>query len=952
MSSLLRVLVVGDNSNILLYASRFRLAKSVELYHVSGSKSNRFEVDTLAYGRDEFQLDNHFTSVAHLEEAMRQSGESGVIFDLIILSAMSLQEMSSLAMQLNPMININSKIFLESSGYVQLEQFVKMSMDLPQLNIFSIVTDYDLREVSPNRYKQFAAPGAQSCIYLGDSSPISSKKQSSLGGSLGKYPKSVGTLLATFQKLFEKLFPQDKIDLCNGSQAEFLSTMWTTAIPKICFDPLLILLEETDPQQLSHQVLAKPLISGLVTEVITILKSMGGKLPTNLESENELLARWQSFYAGTGEMPAIVYHFVNRSSLLNIDMLLLQPILLADDYYIKTPYLEFLYSLMCQYQKLNEGTSKWFVRREPNELQNGENRNNNISVLTEENDQLQSQLAAVRRQLEERDSYLKNLESDSQQSGSQVQALQNQVASLREVIVGQSQKHDALTQELKQAQQQVQQIQHVAPLQHLRDTNGSNDQATSFTSANGDQPREATRNNPYSENDGSGGTPDLKDIENFALLGVNYGDTPQKDAAKQQQQQAVPTQNTSSAAAAGVSGVNGVPASSTVPGGAIASTTDLDRSLKERELEIRRKELELQEKELNFQKRAVQQQQRQHKYAGVGVGGPAGGAPVGAPVGGGPPSPTLGSSRKPSYPQLQQAPGLRSNRTMHGATPGGFAPGAGYVDPMAGVNGMPHRATAGPSGYGLQAAAPPQPQGHYPPHAIKPTSRKNRQSNMPTIGNASSVGFNDYSKPTAGAGGPVVSSRVNSMSTGNLPMGPVPKSVRQSSVPTLNFAGNGSNPRLAASRTSGFVGPNAPASGNNNVTGGVTNEINKSFGSSNSGADPSHLTPDTSQNTVSHNLNGISSNLQVPGENNPGANDPTGPQPPVLQVNGAEPEKPVETNEAADVNETSGVSEEQEVTSGGGENAPAGGDESAGTGEKGKKKKFGLFGKKKNKSKK
>ncbi|GAV55024.1 hypothetical protein ZYGR_0AS03470 [Zygosaccharomyces rouxii] len=948
MSSLLRVLVVGDNSNILLYASRFRLAKSVELYHVSESKSNRFEMDTLAYGRDEFQLDNHFTSVAHLEEAMRQAGESGVIFDLIILSASSLQEMSSLAMQLNPMININSKIFLESSGYIQLEQFVKMSMDLPQLNIFSIVTDYDLREVSPNRYKQYAAPGAQNCIYLGDSSPISSKKQNSVGSSSTKYPKSVGTLLSTFQKLFEKLFPQDKIDLCNGSQAEFLSTMWTTAIPKICFDPLLILLEETDPQQLNHQVLAKPLISGLVTEVITILKSMGGKLPTNLESENELLAHWQSFYAGTGEMPAMVYHFVNRTSPLNIDMLLLQPILLADDYYIKTPYLEFLYSLMSQYQKLNDGTSRWFVRKETDGIQNGGG-NNNIAVLTEENEQLQSQLVEVRRQLEERDSYLKKLEADTQQSGSQVQALQNQIASLREVIVGQSQKHDALTQELKQAQQQAQQAQQVAPLQKLRDVNNSNDQAASFTSAVGDVPQETTKNNPYSDNYDSGGTPDLKDIENFALLGVSYGDTPQRDAAKQQQQQqrAVPglsNQNTPPPTATTVNGVNSVPVSATATGGTLPNTTDVDRSLRERELEIRRKELELQEKELNFQKRAVQQQQqRQHKYAGVGVNGPSGG----------PPSPTLGSSRKPSYPQLQQAPGLRSNRTMHGATPGGFGPGGGYGDPMAGVNGKPHRVTAGPGGYGLQAAAPSQPQGHYPPYAIKPTSRKNRHSNMPTIGNASSVGFHDYSRPTASAGGPVVSSRVNSMSTGNLPNGPVPKSVRQSSVPAMNFPGNGSNPRLATNgRTPGFAGPNAAAGGNNNVTGGVSNEINKSFGSANSGSDPAHPTPDTSQNTVSHNLNGNSSNLQVPGANNSETNGPTGPQPPVLQVNGTEPEKPVDTNTATDTNETSEVNEEKDVASTGAGSVSGGGDESAGTGEKGKKKKFGLFGKKKNKSKK
>lgn len=949
-------MVVGDNSNILLYASRFRLAKSVELYHISESKSNYFEVDTVAYGRDEFQLDNHFTSVSHLEEAMRESGETGIIFDLIILSAMSLQEMSSLATQLNPMININSKIFLESSGFVQLEQFVKMSLDLPQLNIFSIVTDYDFRQVGPNQYKQFSAPGAQNCIYLGDSSPISAKKQSSVNGvSSTKYPKNVGTLLTTFQKLFEKLFPYDRIDLCGGSQTEFLSMMWTMAIPKICFDPLLILLEETDPTQLNHQVLAKPLISGLVTEVITILKSMGGRLPAHLESENELLSNWQSIYSDTDQMPAIIYHFVNRTAPSNIDMLLLQPILLADDYYIKTPYLEFLYSLMCQYQKLNDGDSKWFVRRGNDDvLQNGGG-SKNIAILSDENERLQMQLVEVRRHLETKDSHLKQLGSNSQQSESQIYVLQNQVASLREIIVGQSQKHDALTQELRQTQQEAQQV---PPLQQ-RDTNGSNDQVASFTSAMGDPPRENGDNNPYSENYDSGGTPDMKDIENFALLGVNYGDTPQRDASKQQDQQPYPPQQPSVAGgvpdqrslpptAASANGLNGMPANP-------STTTDLDRSLKERELDIRRKELELQEKELNFQKRAVQHQQRQHKYVAGGNGG-----------GGGPPSPTLGSNRRPSYPQLQQPPGLRPNRTMHGATPGGFGPGGAYGDPMAAVNGKPPRATAGPGGYGLQAAAPLQPQGHYPPYAIKPTSRKNRQSNMPVIGNASSVGFHDYSRPSTGGGpgGAVSSSRVNSMSTGNLTSAPMPKAARQSSVPGMNLPGNGSNPRLAAhGRASGFTGPSGIGGANNNVNGtlGGNNEIKKPFVNTNSEMDSTHLSPDNSQNSGALNLNSSGSNLQVPGSGDsnlqaPGPSDfdKNAQQPPILQVNGNEPERPDAVNTTADTNETSAANDEKDVASTGTGATSAGGivNEVVDTAEKGKKKKFGLFSKKKSKSKK
>ena len=169
----------------------------------------------------------------------------------------------------------------------------------------------------------------------------------------------------------------------------------------------------------------------------------------------------------------------------------------------------------------------------------------------------------------------------------------------------------------------------------------------------------------------------------------------------------------------------------------------------------------------------------------------------------------------------------------------------------------------------------------------------------------------------------------------------------------MNFPGNGSNPRLATNgRAPGIIGPSSTGAGNNGVPGTTGNELNKSFGSANSGTDPTHLTPDDSQNSVAHHMNGNSSNLQVPELNNSENNGSSGPQPPILQVNGTEPEKPVEINTTADTNEASEINDEKDVASTGAASVAGGGDENAGTGEKGKKKKFGLFGKKKNKSKK
>ena len=124
-SSSLRVLAIGNNPNILFYTSRFQLAKNIDLYHVNDSKSCQFEIETEYYGKDRFELENHFTSIEHLTEAL-SSKSSEAVFDIIIMSAPSLQELSSLASKLTSIIYSNTKIFLESSGFIQLEPFVKL----------------------------------------------------------------------------------------------------------------------------------------------------------------------------------------------------------------------------------------------------------------------------------------------------------------------------------------------------------------------------------------------------------------------------------------------------------------------------------------------------------------------------------------------------------------------------------------------------------------------------------------------------------------------------------------------------------------------------------------------------------------------------------------------------------------------------------------------------------
>lgn len=727
MSSL-RVLVLGDSPNTLLYASRFQLAKSVDLYHVSDGVSAVFEIETVAYGYDKFELAHHFRSVGELVGAV-----SGV-FDLIILSASSLQELSSVAAQLKNLVNSNTKIFLESSGFVQLEPFVKMSMDAAHANIFSIVTDFDVRQVAPNSYKQFPLNNVtKNSLWLGECKPAK-------GGS-SSYSKNVVALLETFERLFQKLFPKDTVDLCNKSPVDFLSKQWSIAMPRICFDPLLIMLEETNPAELNNQIIAKPLISGLVTEVITVARSMGAKLNNTMDNETNLLQSWKEQYCLSTheiETPALVYHFIHRSGPLNIDMSLLQIILLADDFGIKTPYLEFLYSVMSQYQKLNEGKSKWFKRVDERQQQN-DGSNFEMAALIEEKAQLNEKLNSLTQDVKSKDEKIQSLMQERNQNAQMSGDLQNQLDILRNELNKEKQKSSLAIQEYENK---------------LNATNNAMEQMKLQTAA------PAIKNIAQDEYKPTG-TPNLNDIADIAVFGVNYN-SPEVHKATEP--------------------LAGKEADRNESQEKLTPTNDSMDDLKRRELELRKKELELQEKEIEFQKLAMQQQQKQpalqnpqqfpvqqqqpfqvppHQQGQAWGKGQQMVAPQQMPMsnsGGNIPQMMNGNSRKPSFPQVQQAANIRNSRAVHGAMPTQQqSTASNFVDPVSAglVNNSFEQNT--------QGQFMPQ-QGHMPQN-VKRTSRKNRHSNMPNIGSASSMGLNNFSS----VGNNGSQSRLNSLSTSNMP---------------------------------------------------------------------------------------------------------------------------------------------------------------------------------------
>lgn len=744
MMASLKVLLVGDNPNIILLASRFQLADSVDLYHVSDLDSNQYEIESYSYGLETFQLTNHFNSINQLI----QNTNKNALFDLIILSATSLQQLSTISCQLLPLITNSTKIFVESTGSVQLEPFVEMSINSNhKINVLSIISDFEIRHIKSvntdkriNVFKQFGAKGKQNTIYLGDSS---SKN----------YSSTTQNLLNTFERLFKKLFPKESINLCNFSSKQFLKVQWELSLTQICFDPLLIMLEETNPQNLPNLILAKPLISGLVSEVITLINKMGIELNPSMNSESKLLKYWQSLYSD--EMPPLVYNFINKTSPLNIDLIWLQIILLADDQNIKTPYLEFLYSMMSQVQKINNGESKWFTRNSINVKESKNNKSDEIiNDLKIKNNTLEKEISQLKENLKFKNNQINENNVSIEQLREQLKLINKDHIITVNNYESQIQKLNYQINELS-LNQGVNDNNPSTNNKKVVTTNNSDNSNSNSNMGHSDGNKVVNRNLENAQNFSNGykatGTPDLNDLQDMAIFGVSYDDSPirnmntskNNNQQEQQQQQQSISSNVSSSS----QNIN------TNSGESNTSLNKMEesRTLQERELDLKRKELELQERELELQRRALQQQQyagRKHNMIMPNSQLPA------------QTSNQIISRNQPlnQVPQQTHIPNMRQSRGIYGVSSASVS-ALNFNEPIS--SGM---------AYSSNLIQPQQAQSQQQQpflHTIKPTSRKNRASKMLNLRNPSSTNINAFQNNMINNAPPSVNnqSRLNSLSS-------------------------------------------------------------------------------------------------------------------------------------------------------------------------------------------
>lgn len=344
-------------------------------------------------------------SLAHVESSSK--------FDVVLLSVSNLQSFQNVCAQLEPLLHLSSIIAVESTGYVQLEPFVLSSFSRAKgLSVCSIMNESEVKRLpNSNTFCHRVLNGDQR-IYLGtctdESTLVNRVSESDQYSKLYKLLQMVQADLHSYISLLK-----------SNNHKEFMTYQWKLALPRIILNPLSVIFEEPFFEKLGKQILAKPLITGLVNEIFKIIKKMECKLIKGFENESSICKNWLVHYPEPRQPLDPLYLETNPTFYnmyynfdMELDLLLLQPILLGDDHDVRTPYLENLYSIMCQVQTWSRLENSIFFSRK---FAGSENTRKDIQLLSDELAALQLEKQEAENSKHERLSILQQLDESIRQ---------------------------------------------------------------------------------------------------------------------------------------------------------------------------------------------------------------------------------------------------------------------------------------------------------------------------------------------------------------------------------------------------------------------------------------------------------------------------------------------------------------------------------------------------------
>lgn len=179
----------------------------------------------------------------------------------------------------------------------------------------------------------------------------------------------------SIQSRYTQLVDSLQSDGVRASIAQdYVAAQWTHAIPFLAFQPLTVLFEASSSKSLIQNILSKPLYSGIIQELTTLASKHSNcqfssqylNLLTDkfLKSDSIHISHTDGQDPPFLNCPVLFYNYFHNKP-IPIDLFLLQPILMADTYGIKTPYMESVFAFISQMANYNASDSVFLTRVKP-----------------------------------------------------------------------------------------------------------------------------------------------------------------------------------------------------------------------------------------------------------------------------------------------------------------------------------------------------------------------------------------------------------------------------------------------------------------------------------------------------------------------------------------------------------------------------------------------------------
>lgn len=375
------VLLVGSSPSANFLTWRLSKDPKISTTVAWEEKVGSVSITSTKFGHDSFSPNNVYDltklqsikpPAVTVKEGNKATTADG--YDYIILTLSSRRQLSNLAKNLEHVIVPKHTIlFVDTSyGLCPIQKVVQKKF--PNNMVLSIFTDAPVYRTPT---MELVHSTSETSTYV--------EPPSSSSGALKK--------LIT-------LFNTGGINAIQISTTKkFLELQWERAIPYIAFQPLSILFDTPNLEKLAkNNGLAKPLYRGVVAELKTVANKQGCRFaddfnpqflvdnlaltcitPTSSVNHNSYTcinssasssASTDSSSSGSSlaipylDSPLLYYNFYH-SLPLGLDLLLLQPILFADEYKIKVPYLESIFAFISQMVYMNnpQNSTSLFARK-------------------------------------------------------------------------------------------------------------------------------------------------------------------------------------------------------------------------------------------------------------------------------------------------------------------------------------------------------------------------------------------------------------------------------------------------------------------------------------------------------------------------------------------------------------------------------------------------------------